>query len=131
MTVIRSRRGGQEGANLTHNDTISAGSQLLQPLLPHRFLWLLVTQHLSQSHNFPENKSQDFHNLRAIFDTFISEPQRLNISGPASTWWPVCSTTPAPQTAPLSSRAASSPSWPPRTCPQVLCRSSVWSLSRV
>ena len=69
MTVIRSRRGGQEGANLTRNDTISCW--LLTPSASStasRLPWLLVTQHLSQSHNFPQKSLKSF---------TISEPSTI------------------------------------------------------
>ena len=51
MTVIRSRLGWQEEANLTQNDAISLWLLLFRPRCSP---WLLVTQHLSQSHNFPQ-----------------------------------------------------------------------------
>ena len=78
MTVIRSRRGGQEGANLTRNDTISCW--LLTPSASSpasRLPWLVVTQHLSQSHNF----LQKVWSLRAIHNITIF--QNLN----AWTFW--------------------------------------------
>ena len=88
---------------------------------PRGYLSHNICHNLTISH---KSSLQPLRVLEPLQHYNISEPQRLNILGPASTWWPVCSTTPAPQTAPLSSRAASSPSWPPRTCPQVLAHTS-------
>ena len=62
MTVIRSRLGWQEEANLTQNDAISLWLLLFRPRCSP---WLLVTQHLSQSHNFPQIKSAASQSPRA------------------------------------------------------------------
>ena len=56
MTVIRSRLGWREGGR-------GPIWPKMMPFLSGCSPWLLVTQHLSQSHNFPQNKSAASHNI--------------------------------------------------------------------